>query len=210
MPYHIPFEHRHRPQPVYIGFDVRPKRKFNWWGFWGLLMSLGSFLTAGFASPLALLVSLNGMRKVKGPRKAAAAGTIFSLLGVMLAGSIVTFAVHEEQAHRHHRMEKQRQREIAVQVEDTEATILVARHELDEFREDTGYLPSGIDGNMLMLKHTDAWGNEIRYDAENEPASLRSAGPDMEYNTADDVVSEVKGRLEKFDSPINVDVADAE
>ena len=199
MPYHIPFEHRRRrPQPVYIGFDVpqRTKRKFNWWGFWGLLMSMGSFLTAGFASPLALLVSLNGMRKVKGPRKAAATGTVFSLLGILLAGSIVTYAVNEEAAHRQRYMDRQRQKAMAVQVEETEATMLVAEHELDEFRDDTGYLPGGIDGNMLMLKHTDSWGTEIRYDAEAVPAMLRSAGPDMVYNTNDDVTLEVEGQTE--------------
>ena len=50
MPFHIPFEHRRRPQPVYIGFDVpqRPKRKFNWWGFWGLFMSLGKLFDSWF------------------------------------------------------------------------------------------------------------------------------------------------------------------
>lgn len=198
MPYHIPFEHRRRPQPVYIGFDApqRPRKKFNWWGFWGLLMSLGSFLTAGFASPLALLVSLNGMRKKKGPRKAAAAGTVFSLLGIMLAGTIVTVAVNEEHAHRQRRMERKRQREVAAQVEETQVAIAIAERELDEFVEDTGYLPNGIDGNMLMLKHIDAWGQEIRYDAETEPALLRSAGPDNMYNTDDDVTSTVEGRVE--------------
>lgn len=197
MPYHIPFEHR-RPQPVYIGFDasLRPKRKFNWWGFWGLLMSMGSFLTAGFTSPLALLISLNGMRKVKGPRKAASVGTVFSLLGIMLAGTIVTFAVNEEASHRQRRMERKLQREVAAQVEETQVAIAIAEREMDEFREDTGYLPDGIDGNMLMLKHTDAWGTEIRYDAEAVPATLRSAGPDQVYNTDDDVTSEVEGETE--------------
>lgn len=197
MPYHIPFEHRHRSQPVYIGFDAkRPKRKFNWWGFFGLMMSMGSFLTAGFTSPLALLVSLNGLRKVKGPRKAATAGTVFSMLGILLAGSIVAFAVHEESSFRQARMEKQQRRAIAAQVEETQVAIAIAERELDEFREDTGYLPNGIDGNMLMLKHIDAWGTEIRYDAEAFPANLRSAGPDQIYNTDDDVTSEVEGKTE--------------
>jgi hypothetical protein len=197
MPYHIPFEHR-RSQPVYIGFEApkRPRRKFNWWGFWGLFMSLGSFLTAGFASPLALLVSLNGMRKKKGPRKAAAAGTALSILGTLLAGSIVAFAVNEDQAYN----QRRQQREIAVQVEETQVAIAIAERELDEFREDAGYLPNGIDGNMLMLKHTDAWSKEIRYDAESTPALLRSAGPDQTYNTDDDVTSEVEGELEKMDA----------
>lgn len=206
MPYHIPFEHRRRPQPVYIGFDAptRPRKKFNWWGFWGLLMSLGSFLTAGFASPLALLVSLNGLRKKKGPRKAAAAGSIFSILGIALAGSIVAFAIEEQAAHQQRRHERRVQMENAIQIEETQVAIAIAERELDEFREETGYLPSGIDGNMLMLKHTDAWGKEIRYDAESLPASLRSAGPDKKYNTDDDVTSEVEGDVEKFDTAVRV------
>lgn len=198
MPYHIPFEHRRRQQPVYIGFNAnqRPRKKFNWWGFWGLLMSLGSFLTAGFASPLALLVSLVGLRKKKGPRKAAAAGSIFSILGIMLAGTIVNFAINEEHALRQSMYERQHQQEVMAQVEETQVAIAIAERELDEFREDTGYLPNGIDGNMLMLKHTDAWGKEIRYDAETLPTTLRSAGPDQAYNTDDDVTSEVDGELE--------------
>ena len=206
MPYHIPFEHRRPPQPVYIGFDAasRPRRKLNWWGFWGLLMSLGSFLTAGFASPLALMVSLNGMRKKKGPRKAAAVGSIFSLLGIMLAGSIVTLAVSQESAIRQNRQQRRLQQEVAAQVEETQVAIAIAERELDEFREEAGYLPSGIDGNMLMLKHTDAWGKEIRYDAESFPASLRSAGPDQTYNTDDDVTSEVEGELEKMDATLKL------
>ncbi len=206
MPYHVPFEHRHRSQPVYIGFEApkRPRRKFNWWGFWGLFMSLGSFLTAGFASPLALLVSLNGMRKKKGPRKAAMVGTVFSLLGTLLAGSIVTFAVHEDNAYRQRRIDRINQAEIAAQVEETQVAIAIAESELDEFCEDTGYLPSGIDGNMLMLKHLDAWGKEIRYDAESSPAMLRSAGADQTYNTDDDVTSEVEGEFEKIDTGLKV------
>jgi len=208
MPYHIPFEHRRRSQPVYIGFDAasRPRKKFNWWGFWGLLMSMGSFLTAGFASPLALLVSLNGMRKKKGPRKAAAVGSIFSVLGIMLAGWIVTFAVNEEHALRQRRHDRRVQMENAAQIEDTKVAIAIAEVELDEFRDETGYLPTGIDGNMLMLKHTDAWGKEIRYDAESFPASLRSAGPDQTYNTKDDVTSEVEGEVEDMEMPLKVSV----
>ena len=206
MPYHIPFEHRRRPQPVYIGFNAtqRPRRKVNWWGFWGLLMSLGSFLTAGFASPLALLVSLNGLRKTKGPRKAAAAGSVFSLLGIMLAGLIVSLTVNEGRIESQRRYQRQHQQAIMVQVEETQVAIAIAERELDEFREEAGYLPSGIDGNMLMLKHTDAWGKEIRYDAESFPASLRSAGPDQTYNTDDDVTSEVEGELEKMDATLKL------
>jgi hypothetical protein len=136
------------------------------------------------------------MRKKKGPRKAATAGTIFSLLGIMLAGSIVTVAVNEKHERQHRRAQRQHQRLIAEQVEETQVSIAIAERELDKYRDDQGYLPNGIDGNMLMLKHTDAWSKEIRYDAESQPATLRSAGPDETYNTDDDVTSDIEGEVE--------------
>ena len=160
-------------------------------------------MTAGFASPLALLVSLNGMRKKKGPRKAAAAGTVFSLIGCILAGSLVTVAVNEKHERQMRYAQKRYQQQIAEQVEETTVSIAIAERELDQFRDRQGYLPNGIDGNMLMLKHTDAWGKEIRYDAETSPALLRSAGPDQIYNTDDDVTSDVEGDVEHH---VSIDV----
>jgi len=198
MQYYAHTENQGHQQPVYyVGYPPQqePRRRFNWWGFCGLLMSLGSFLTAGFASPLALLISANGLRKAKGPRKAAMAGTVFSLLGILMAGSIVAFAVQQEHNYRAYQAEQKRQIEVAVLVRETNTAINVAQHELKDFKADTGHLPNGIDGNMLMLKHVDAWGTELRYDAETTPTLLRSAGPDQIYNTDDDVTSIVKGDL---------------
>lgn len=194
MPFHIPFEQRRRNRPVYIGFDVpqRPKRKFNWWGFWGLLMSLGSFVTAGFASPLALLVSLNGMRKTKGPRKAAAAGTVFSILGVALASTIVMGLIAE-----HERMENRRlQRQVAAQVEEAKEVFQVANRELQQYRNSNGSLPTGVDGNMLMLKHVDPWGGELRFDTVDGKAFIRSIGPDGVSNSGDDISLKIEGEVE--------------
>ena len=191
MQHDAPFE-----QPTIYAAHADPQqpvRRFNWWGFWGLLMATGSFLTAGFASPLAMLVCVNGLRKSKGPRKAALAGTALSTLGILMASSIVMFAVQQEHAFRQHRIERQRQTEIAALTQQTQATLNAAKRELNDFRTETGHLPSGIDGNMLILKHVDAWGTELRYDAETSPTLVRSAGPDQLYNTNDDVTAIVKG-----------------
>lgn len=194
MPFHIPFEQRRRNNPVYIGFEVpqRPKRKFNWWGFWGLMMSLGSFVTAGFASPLALLVSLNGMRKTKGPRKAAAVGTVFSLLGVTLASTIVMGLLAEHENAQHRRM----QRQVAAQVEEAKQVFKVANKELQQYRQSNGSLPSGVDGNMLLLKHVDPWGGELRFDTIDGKAFIRSIGPDGVSNSGDDFSLQVEGEVE--------------
>jgi hypothetical protein len=194
MPFHIPFEHRRQHRPIYIGFDVpqRPKRKFNWWGFWGLLMSVGSFATAGFASPLALLVSLNGMRKTKGPRKAAATGAVFSLAGIGLATAIV-FGIMADQQHR---QERRMQRQIAAQIEEAQQVFQVANEELQYYRDANGTLPSGVDGNMLLLKHVDPWGGELRFDTKDGQAFIRSVGPDGISNSKDDIRFEVEGEVE--------------
>ena len=194
MPFHIPFEHRRQPRPIYIGFDVpqRPKRKFNWWGFWGLLMSLGSFVTAGFASPLALLVSLNGMRKVKGPRKAAATGAVLSLVGIAIASTIVIGLM----ADHNHRQHRRAQRRIAAQVEEAQEVFQVANKELQQYRQSNGSLPSGVDGNMLLLKHVDPWGGELRFDTKDGHAYIRSIGPDGVSNSNDDISFEIEGDVE--------------
>lgn len=196
MQHYQPNEYGHCGQPIYVACAApqRPGRRFNWWGFWGLLFSLGSFLTAGFASPLALLICANGLRKSKGPRKVAFVGTVFSLLGVMLAGSILTFSIHQERAYRASRLEQQRQAETLGIVRETKRVLKAAKRELSDFETRRGYLPDGIEGNMLMLKHSDGWGKEIRYDAETQPTVLRSAGADQQYNTSDDVIAELKGR----------------
>lgn len=190
MQHYQPNEQRHCGQPTDVARAAQSpsRRRFNWWGLWGLLISLGSFLTAGFASPLALLICANGLRRAKGPRGAALAGTVFSLIGIMLAGSIVALAIHQERAYRETRFEQQREAKIAELVQETNVALKAAQRELSQFEATRGHLPDGIAGNILMLKHTDGWGKEIRYDAATHPLALRSAGADQHYNTADDVV----------------------
>lgn len=210
MAFHIPFNQRrrrqYRPAPVYIGFDVpaqRPKRKFNWWGFNGLMLSLGSFLTAGFASPVALLVSLVGMRKSKGPRKAAAAGTAFSLLGIALASAIVLTAVGEHRQRAYDHAAHTYNVKISKDMKVLDKSMVVAKAELVEYREANGMLPEPIFGNMLTIKHQDPWGTPLRYEDDLNKAIIRSAGPDARFDNHDDVVVAVKGKVEAISSPLD-------
>ena len=202
MAFHIPFNQRNRNQqrsPVYIGFERR-RRKFNWWGFHGLWMSMFSLLTLGFTSPVPLLVSLNGLRKKKGPRKAAVAGTFLSLLGVGLAGTIVavTFAAH--QADHQRRIDSKNARIVAKQKSETKRLIAIATKELETYRDSHARkLPSIIDSNMLVIKHIDSWGESLRFDGHGDHAIIRSAGPDNQFESNDDVTAELKGTTDRSD-----------
>ncbi len=198
MAYHIPFEARRKNRPMYIGFDQpapRHRSDWNWWGFWGFIMSIGSFATAGFASPLAFLVSANGLRKSKGRRKLAVTGTAFSLLGILLASAIVHNVATEGHRVAEARKERVTARQMAIQMADAKLQILDAKKELRRFRDNNDGLPTGIDGNMLLIKYADPWGESLRFEPEQESATIRSAGPDGKFNSKDDVVSSIKGNI---------------
>lgn len=199
MAFHVPFNQRRSNRgrsPIYIGFDP-PRRKFNWWGFNGLWMSMMSLLTLGFTSPVPLLISLNGLRKKKGPRKAAVAGTFLSLLGVGIAGTIVavTMAAHHQDHQR--RIESKNARIVAQQKSKTKQLIAVATDELRTYRDShDGQLPSIIDSNMLVIKHVDPWGESLRFDGHGDHALIRSAGPDKTFESNDDVTVRLEGKTE--------------
>ncbi len=201
MAFHIPFEHRHRGQPIYIGFDVPPvpRRRRNWWGVFGFALSLLAFLSAGFLSPLALLFNLLGLRRE--PRGLAKAGVVLSLVGMTLAGGIVTLAVnanHEAHTRQQRRSEQRRNRELVV---ETTAVLKKAAAEFEEYSAaNSGNLPTWIDANMVAIKHRDGWGESLRFDVEKDGAKLRSAGPDQRFDTGDDVLLEVEGKCDRSTS----------
>lgn len=198
MAFHVPFDHRRRMQPIYIGFDMPApvKRQFNWWGFWGFGFSIMSLMTAGFLSPLALLVNLVGMRRR--PRKLATAGLVISIIGSLMLTGIVTTAIASHR-HREHRVRAHHEAVLVQsQVKDTQKVLAQAQSEFDEYRDaNQGKLPAWIEANMVAIKHTDAWGQSIRFDPENGFAQLRSAGPDQIFDTRDDVLVKVKGQSDR-------------
>jgi hypothetical protein len=198
MAFHIPFEHRHRGQPIYIGFDVPavPRRRWNPWGFFGFGLSLFAFLTAGFLSPLALVLNLIGLRRE--PRGLARAGTVLSLIGCTVAGGVVLLAVNAEKDYR---SRQQRQLDQILNVELAQRTSRTLQQAEAEFREfasvNAGQLPTWIDANMVAIKHKDGWGESLRFDVEKDGAKLRSAGPDHQFDTGDDLLLKVDGQCER-------------
>ena len=204
MAFHIPFSQRPSGrithQPVYIGFNElvapRPRKKFNWWGFNGLFLF---FLSLGILSPVTLLMSLMGLRRRH--RKMAVAGTLFSLLGVGVMSAIAIAGVNEHNERQQARADRQYQRAIAGQVQQTEKTLLHAVVDIENARDAAdGVLPADLDGNMIAIEHTDAWKEMLRYETGDDHSILRSAGPDGKFDTSDDLTSRVEG--EASDQPL--------
>ena len=198
MAFHVPFSQRpsgrQQSQPVYIGFGPsrRKRPKFNWWGFNGLFLF---FLSLGVLSPVALLISMMGLRR--NPRKMAVAGTMLSLVGTLIIGGVVFHAVQHHQKYKHRKMMARQQRVVAQQVERGSALLAFAAEEFEEFRDDhEGKLPCDLDGCALALKHVEPWKNEIMYEVDQDAAGLRSAGPDGKFFTPDDLKYRIEGETE--------------
>ena len=199
MSFHTPFHQRASNRQhlgtIYINEPVpRQKRRFNWWGFNGMCLAFLSLLTLGLLAPLALLLSLIGLRR---PGKGmAAVGTLVSLVGIAL---ITTIGLTAASAHQHQvaRVERQKQARInAVKVEKTQVLIAEAYDDLVEYRgQHEGHLPADIEGNMLVVSHIDPWGQALRYEPEAGFAFVRSAGPDQEFLSPDDVIKKVSPRV---------------
>ncbi len=158
---------------LYIG--PPPVNRLGKTGFWTSLLGL---FTCGFLSPLGLFLSLVALRKR--PRGAATAGLLLGLLGsawvgllaaVMLGGAISAKAL-----------------EAAKFEMQTRAACVQATEVIEQYRQTTGRLPEGIEGNKLVLQFSDAWGNALRYDLDDSDYTIRSSGPDREFDTADDLI----------------------
>lgn len=149
-------------------------------------MSFASLFTAGFASPVPLLISLVGLRRPG--KKMASVGTFVSALGVALATTIVVGSVvshnhriEARQMARYHKIVKK-------QIAETNEMIAIAAIEIDEFRDDVvDESRFDIEANMLILHHVDPWGESLRFELNDEDGLVRSAGPDKAFNTGDDV-----------------------
>ena len=195
MTFHVPFEHRRRGQPIYIGFDVPPTRvrtPRNWFGFFGFGLSIFAILTAGVLSPIALLFSLIGMRRQ--PRRLATAGTVLGTIGTLMLAGVISAGVFSHSKHQRHVTRERQSKVNRVLTEKTSTTLKLASKEFEEYSQaNDGNLPAWIDANMVAIKHQDAWGESLRFDAEKEGGKLRSAGADHRFDTKDDVILKVEG-----------------
>jgi hypothetical protein len=159
-------------------------------------LSFISLLSAGFLSPIPLLISLVGLRRPG--RKMAAVGTLTSLAGVGMAVAFVFSGIAMHNQHIQERHQAKMNRVIQKQVMKTKSLLAVATDELSEYRDyNDGELPDAIDANVLVIKHVDPWGESLRFDEEVGYAVIRSAGPDRSFDTQDDVTEKLKGTTER-------------
>lgn len=200
MPFHVPFHHRESNRrhygTIYIGPQPNTgpaRKKFNWWGFNGMWLSFAALFTAGILSPISLLFSLKGMRRPG--KKMAAVGTFTSLAGVGILTMII-LAIVNSHNHAQHRRHVARAAIVnAEKVEQTEVILADAYDDLVEYRgQNEGELPNDLDGNILVVSYLDPWGEELRYEPEGDFALIRSAGPDQEFLSADDILKKVDSK----------------
>lgn len=217
MAFHVPFNQRTRPHDnaLYIGFDeprqqqyrqqqiYRRNSKSNGFGVGGFVLSIVSIFTGGLLAPIALIVSLIGLRK--SPRGFATAGTIVSSMTLFFIGLAVAGATlgekfaHDHHHHRHQRIHAHNQykaQALKTQTQLAEAAALIR----DYRSENSGEIPEGIEGNKMLVQSgaVDAWKNELRYEVnelEDSSASLiaviRSAGSDQKFYTNDDIYTRI-------------------
>lgn len=177
MSQHIPYESRHR-EVVYI--TDPPRKKMNGLGVAGFILSIFSLLTCGLLSPIALMVNLVAL--FRAPRRFAFAGMLISLLGTLWISMWFVGEMVEVNVARHR---AQRAQETAV----TKTSLEKTKELIEEFREDNGSrLPEPIEGNRIAILNKDAWGTELRYELEKKTYAIRSAGPDRQWDTKDDIV----------------------
>jgi hypothetical protein len=153
-------------------------RRVNGLGILGCLFSLLGVVTFGLFSPVGLVLSMLAMGKR--PRFAATIGTVLGGLGTAFL-VMIGWAVLAGVQTVNHQIK-------ADQTADSFASAVAA---VEEYQvRNQGRLPEGIEGNKLLItrKLNDAWGGELRYDVMPPRGYLiRSAGPDRQFDTADDL-----------------------
>ena len=142
----------------------------NGLGIAGFVVSLVGIFTCVLC-PVGLILSLIALKNQ--PKGFAIAGTVIGGLGTLLLGGFIVMIVSTPQA---------------LDGIKTGITIAQAHAAIEESRGEDGALPSDEEGNQLIEEFEDAWGNPLRYELQGEDRYIiRSAGPDGEFGTADDI-----------------------
>ena len=157
-----------------------PKPPTNGFGVAGFTVGILGLFTFGLLSPIGLILSFIGL--FKKPRGFAAAGFAMSLVGVGFIGTVTALPFV---AHRHHQMAQ-------VHEANQQVTRNAIRSAISEIEHSQQTGPSktidGFQGNAVTVQYRDAWGNELRFDERDDGFAVRSAGPDQNFDTADDLL----------------------
>ena len=153
-------------------------------GLIGLVLSLLGLLTCGLLSPLGLVTSLVGL--VRAPRMWAIWGVVLGVVGTIWFfwyGATMVLGVRQTPAVRQ-RVETQRGDATSEFVEQLAGLIRV-------WHAEQGELPPDEMGQQLLAGRQDLWARTPRYRVlAADRFEIRSAGPDQQFETDDDVVYE--------------------
>jgi hypothetical protein len=161
-------------------YGAPAKQPVNGWGIAGFVTSIIGLLTCGLLNIISLPVSLVGL--CFKPRGFAIAGTVISCLGcallALLGWGIVAGILGLKQVVT----------EAGKGIE-TVAALGEATAKIEAYRAEHNMLPDGIEGNKLIIDRKDAWGQSLRYELSGSTYIIRSAGPDQQFDTPDDLKS---------------------
>jgi hypothetical protein len=158
------------------------KKRGPWIGVAGLGASLLGLLSCGVLSPVALVISLAGLRGR--PRGFAVVGTAISAIGTLFLAGGITAAVLGEQAARERHQNAVRASQAVKHMQSLARVI-------ESHREVVGAVPLSLSELSTLPAEavTDPWGSEYRYTPNLEEQSFKvfSSGPDMTPETDDDI-----------------------
>jgi hypothetical protein len=171
------------PQPpvnpyLASGYGARAPQE-NTLGLVGFIVSLLSFVVCPLAAPIGLILSLMALRRE--PKGFAIAGAIvgglitltwvaiIALYGAILAACIGIGVAAQPQIQ-------------------TRATLNDARQRIESFKGPAGDIPGEAEGNGIIQGMEDYWKHPLRYEPQPRGFVIRSAGPDGQFNTPDDLI----------------------
>jgi hypothetical protein len=172
--------------------SFRSPEPVNGLGIAGFVLSILGVLTCGMLTVLSLPLSLIAL--AKRPRGFAIAGTVISLVGVALFASIGWGLFNLYILGRDTITEIQG-------IANTQNEIRAVQNDIENYRQEHNTLPDGIEGNKLAVVHNDGWGTALKYETIEGGYLIRSAGPDKQFDTADDV----KSNEQKFADNLEID-----
>lgn len=160
------------PQQIIVNNQAPPT---NGLGTAGFIVSLaGLLLTCGLLCPIGLLLSFFAL--FKAPRGMAIAGFVIGLIGsawvAFFGFAFVMGLVGIGEAQN---------------VVTTMRTMQEARDAIEQQRFTSGELPPQEDGDAIVGQIFDGWGTALQYVPTETDFVIRSAGRDLQFDTADDL-----------------------
>ncbi|MEM7627150.1 MAG: DUF4190 domain-containing protein [Planctomycetota bacterium] len=161
------------PLPPSMPYDGEPTPQKNGWGLAGFIVSIVSLVACGVPSIVGLILSIVGLTRKDRPKGLAIAGTIISVLGIVLAIGVVLAVLGLKDAF----------------VQGGAAGM--AHVDVVDFYQQNGRLPDEAEYDAMLKDAASilGWGNvEYEYTPISESEyRLTLPSLDGQLNTADDI-----------------------